>query len=56
MRRREFLALVAVAAILPSMANGQSTQIRKIGFMGTASPVVWKGWVAAFESRLQALG
>jgi putative ABC transport system substrate-binding protein len=56
MRRREFLAFAAVAAAWPSIAPAQSPQIRKIGFLGTASPAVWKEWVAAFEGRLRTLG
>jgi ABC-type uncharacterized transport system substrate-binding protein len=56
MNRREFLALSAVALGWPSIAQAQSLQIAKIGFLGTASPAVWKEWVAAFEGRLRALG
>ena len=55
MRRREFFALLAMMVGLPSGAQAQA-QVRKIGFLGTASPAVWKPWVAAFEGRLQALG
>jgi putative ABC transport system substrate-binding protein len=56
MRRREFLGLAAIAAGWSSKAQAQSPQIRKVGFLGTASPSVWKEWVAAFEGRLRALG
>jgi putative ABC transport system substrate-binding protein len=56
MRRREFLALAAIAAGWSPIAQAQSPQIRKVGFLGTASPAVWKEWVAAFEGRLRALG
>jgi putative tryptophan/tyrosine transport system substrate-binding protein len=38
------------------VARAQSSKVRTIGFLGTASPAVWKDWVAAFEGRIRALG
>jgi putative ABC transport system substrate-binding protein len=56
MRRREFFGLASIAAGWPIVAHTQSSKVRTIGFLGTASPPVWKDWVAAFEGRLRALG
>jgi putative ABC transport system substrate-binding protein len=57
MRRREFIASIAAMWTPESVgANAQSSKVRTIGFLGTASPTVWKDWVAAFENRLRAIG
>jgi hypothetical protein len=50
MRRREFLALAAVMASFPSVAQAQPTQVRKIGFLGNASPADRKPWSKMTQS------
>lgn len=61
MNRRDFIALAGGAAAAafasPLAARAQQTgTLPKIGFLGAASPTTWKENLAAFESRLNALG
>jgi putative ABC transport system substrate-binding protein len=56
MRRREFVTLVGGAATWPLAALAQQSGIRRIGFLGAATPSVASQWVAAFVQRLKELG
>ena len=56
MRRREFVTLVGGAATWPIAALTQQSGMRRIGFLGAATPSVASQWVAAFSQRLKELG
>ncbi len=57
MRRREFIALLAGAAVVPRAAGAQQPgRLPTIGFMGTTSRSAWTAWTAAFVQRLRELG
>jgi putative ABC transport system substrate-binding protein len=56
MRRRNFIRVIAGAAVVwPTMAHAQS-KLPTIGFLGTGAAAVWSSWVAAFVQRLHELG
>jgi putative tryptophan/tyrosine transport system substrate-binding protein len=57
MRRREFIAqLGSTAAVWPLAALAQQSGMRRIGFLGAATPSAASQWVAAFVQRLRELG
>lgn len=57
LRRREFIALLGGAAILPVDARAQqAVNPPVIGFLGSGTPSVQSRWTAAFVQRLQELG
>lgn len=56
MRRRDFVTLVGGAATWPLAALAQQSGMRRIGFLGAATPSVASQWVAAFVQRLKELG
>jgi putative ABC transport system substrate-binding protein len=56
MRRRDFVTLVGGAATWPIAALAQQSGMRRIGFLGAATPSVASQWVAAFSQRLKELG
>jgi putative ABC transport system substrate-binding protein len=57
MRRREFMALLAGAAVLPRAAQAQQVgKTPTIGFLGAATASVQSSWTAAFLKRLEELG
>src|SRR4051812_46510311 len=53
MRRREFVAGWSAAAAWPLVARAQPQRIRRIGFLGAASPATWERNVAAFRNGLK---
>jgi putative ABC transport system substrate-binding protein len=56
-RRRDLIVGVAgLAAAWPLAALAQQGGIRRIGFLGAATPSVASSWVAAFVQRLKELG
>jgi putative ABC transport system substrate-binding protein len=58
MRRREFVALLGVAAVVwPLAAHAQQPgKLPTIGFLGVSTPSGWSHYVTAFERRLRELG
>ena len=58
MKRREFIAgLGGAAATWPLAARAQQTaRLPTVGFLGTATPLAWGPWTAAFAQRLRELG
>jgi putative tryptophan/tyrosine transport system substrate-binding protein len=57
MRRREFITILGgAAAMWPLAARAQRTIMRKIGFLGAASPSAYADRVQAFQVRLRELG
>ena len=57
MRRRQFIVLLGSAAAgWPLGAHAQQSGMRRIGFLGAATPSVASQWVAAFVQRLRELG
>jgi putative tryptophan/tyrosine transport system substrate-binding protein len=56
MKRREFIAGLGGAAAWPLATRAQQPKLPTIGFLGTATPLAWSQWVAAFEQRLHELG
>jgi putative ABC transport system substrate-binding protein len=57
MRRRQFITLLGGgAAAWPLAAPAQQSGMRRIGFLGAATPSVASQWVAAFVQRLKELG
>ena len=57
MKRREFIALMGGAAVAwPLAALAQQSGMRRVGFLGAATPSVASQWVAAFVQRLKELG
>jgi putative tryptophan/tyrosine transport system substrate-binding protein len=59
-RRRTFITLLGGAAASsicwPLAAHAQQGGMRRIGFLGAATPAVASQWVAAFVQRLRELG
>src|SRR5262249_24811756 len=56
-RRREFIALLGVAAAWPLAARAQQAGRRPtIGFLGTSSSVAWTRWTSPFVRRLGEVG
>jgi putative tryptophan/tyrosine transport system substrate-binding protein len=55
MRRRDFITLVAGAAVWPLAARAQQSVRPTIGFLGGAAPSVMAGLAAAFVQRLSEL-
>jgi ABC transporter substrate binding protein len=57
MRRRESIARLAGAAVVPRAAGAQQPgRLPTIGFLGTTSRSAWTAWTAAFVQRLRELG
>ncbi|HLX16741.1 MAG TPA: ABC transporter substrate-binding protein [Bradyrhizobium sp.] len=56
MKRREFIRLVVGATASAPFAALAQRKLPTIGFLGSASPLPWKNYVAAFEQRLHELG
>jgi len=56
MRRREFIALLGSAIILPFMARAQPPGKPVIGFLGTASANGYDAFLASFREGLKAAG
>jgi putative tryptophan/tyrosine transport system substrate-binding protein len=57
MTRREFITLLGgAAAAWPRAVHAQQSGMRRIGFLGAATPSVASQWVAAFVQRLRELG
>jgi putative ABC transport system substrate-binding protein len=56
-RRRAFITLLGGAAAWPFAVRAQQAgKLPTIGFLGAGTPVTWKAFIAAFESRLKELG
>jgi putative ABC transport system substrate-binding protein len=57
MNRRTFIAGLSGAAAWPVVARGQQAgKLPTIGFLGSSTPAISSGWVAAFIRRLRELG
>jgi ABC-type uncharacterized transport system substrate-binding protein len=58
MKRREFITLLGgTTAAWPIAARAQDIGgMRRIGFLGTTTPVAWTSWTDAFVNRLRELG
>src|SRR5215468_7921386 len=56
MRRREFIALVGVAAAWPNAARSQQQTMPLIGFLNSASAREWAHLVGAFRKGLNEVG
>src|SRR5262252_9851402 len=56
MRRREFITLVAGAAVWPSAAHAQQAAMPVIGFLHGASPVAWTDQLRGFHRGLKDAG
>jgi len=56
MRRREFIALVGVAAAWPNAARSQQQTMPLIGFLNSASAREWAHLVGAFRRGLNEVG
>jgi hypothetical protein len=54
MRRREFIAGIAAAAVWPLSAHGE--QISRVGYLGTSSPSLERAQVDAFRGEMRKLG
>jgi ABC-type uncharacterized transport system substrate-binding protein len=55
MRRRDFITLVGAVA-WPLAARAQSSQFRRIGFLGASTASNQNQWTSAFVQRLRELG
>jgi putative ABC transport system substrate-binding protein len=56
-KRRQFITLLGgAAAAWPRAVHAQQSGMRRIGFLGAATPSVASQWVAAFVQRLRELG
>jgi putative ABC transport system substrate-binding protein len=58
LHRRGFISLLGSAAATWPLATRaqQAGKLPSIGFLGAGTPVTWKAFIAAFESRLMELG
>ena len=57
MRRREFLSVLAGAAVWPVTAPAQNVEtVRRLGFLGAATSSVGRPWLSALVRRLGELG
>jgi hypothetical protein len=58
LKRRTFITLLGgAAATWPLVARAQRPpKLPTIGFLGSATPLAWSQWVAAFAQRLRELG
>jgi len=56
MRRRSVIWVIVGLLSLPFRLRAQPAKGPIIGFIGTTSPVAWRGPVASFEERLSELG
>jgi putative ABC transport system substrate-binding protein len=56
MRRREFIAGLGGAAAWPLVARAQQPAIPVIGYLGSASPVLYAHAVRAFREGLSKTG
>jgi putative tryptophan/tyrosine transport system substrate-binding protein len=56
MRRREFLAVLSGAAVMPLAAPAQQAAIPVIGFLGTASAAPFAHYLAGFRQGLKETG
>jgi putative ABC transport system substrate-binding protein len=56
MERRRFISLLGGAAVWPAVASAQQPSKPIIGFLGSASPVGWDRYLAAFRDGLQRHG
>jgi putative ABC transport system substrate-binding protein len=56
MRRREFITLVAGAAVWPSAPHAQQAAMPVIGFLHGASPVAWMDQLRGFHRGLKDAG
>jgi putative tryptophan/tyrosine transport system substrate-binding protein len=57
MRRREFITLLAGAAVWPVAVRAQQpTKLATIGYLGAGSPATQSQWAAAFVQRLRQRG
>jgi putative ABC transport system substrate-binding protein len=56
MQRRDFIAAIGGAAVLPLVAHAQQPAKPIIGFLSSASPVGWDNYLAAFRDGLRNQG
>jgi putative ABC transport system substrate-binding protein len=57
MNRRALILRLGSACAWPLAARGQETGgMRRIGFLGTTTPLAWTSWTGAFVQRLRELG
>jgi putative ABC transport system substrate-binding protein len=60
MKRREFITLLGISAVAPSLLGPSDAHAQPamptIGFFGTTSPSSWGSYTAAFVQRLHELG
>jgi putative ABC transport system substrate-binding protein len=56
MKRRDFIATLGGAVVLPCLARAQRSKLPTVGFLGGSTPLLASQRTVAFEQRLRELG